>query len=242
MSVLYLIRHGQASLHGKDYDVLSELGHTQSQALGRSLAVHEPFGGGATAGLDRVIHGPLNRQRDTATRLTESYISSGAQAPIVEQHEGFREYPAFEIFAHVFPTLVETDPDFAAIAGQTETPHKSLRVFAALIERWVNGDCDLEGTTLEEYPAFAARVEAAFADLHQRYPNEKIAVVTSGGPIGVLIGHVLSLAPTSRMALCWRIANASVSRVERVPHDAQGFVLSGMNDVSHLTPKERTWV
>ena len=38
MSVLYLVRHGQASFGTDDYDRLSDLGKAQSRTTGRFLA------------------------------------------------------------------------------------------------------------------------------------------------------------------------------------------------------------
>ena len=38
MAELYLIRHAQASFGAENYDQLSDLGHQQSQSLGKALA------------------------------------------------------------------------------------------------------------------------------------------------------------------------------------------------------------
>ena len=60
MSVLLLVRHGQASWGSADYDVLSDLGHEQSRLLGKHLAVGRvgygeiDAAGGATAAADAV--------------------------------------------------------------------------------------------------------------------------------------------------------------------------------------------
>ncbi len=70
MSVLYLIRHGQASAGSGDYDRLSSLGEDQSRALGELWA-----GRGLT--FDRVFVGPLRRQRQTCEAVTEVYRQPG---------------------------------------------------------------------------------------------------------------------------------------------------------------------
>lgn len=65
MPVIYLVRHGQASAEGPDYDVLSPLGDAQSRIAGRELArrgLRDPL----------VVSGTLNRQRDTAKALIEA--------------------------------------------------------------------------------------------------------------------------------------------------------------------------
>lgn len=59
MPAVHLLRHGQASAHAADYDVLSDLGREQARLLGGELRRR---GGRATA----VRSGTLVRQRDTA--------------------------------------------------------------------------------------------------------------------------------------------------------------------------------
>ena len=65
MPVIQLVRHGQASAHAADYDVLSELGAEQSRAVGRELArrgLRDPL----------VVCGTLRRQRDTVEGLIQA--------------------------------------------------------------------------------------------------------------------------------------------------------------------------
>jgi broad specificity phosphatase PhoE len=65
MPVIYLVRHGQASADGANYDVLSPLGDEQARVAGRELArrgLRDPV----------VVSGTLNRQRDTAKALIEA--------------------------------------------------------------------------------------------------------------------------------------------------------------------------
>jgi broad specificity phosphatase PhoE len=65
MPVIQLVRHGQASAHAMDYDVLSPLGDRQARIAGQELArrqFRDPL----------VLSGTLNRQRDTAKALIEA--------------------------------------------------------------------------------------------------------------------------------------------------------------------------
>ena len=59
MPIVLLVRHGQASFGGDDYDRLSDLGRRQAERTGRWLV---------DRGLRRPVamHGSLRRQRDTA--------------------------------------------------------------------------------------------------------------------------------------------------------------------------------
>ena len=59
MSVIYLVRHGQASFGAADYDVLSELGHRQAALVGAELRARG-------VRVDLAVSGTLRRQRETA--------------------------------------------------------------------------------------------------------------------------------------------------------------------------------
>jgi broad specificity phosphatase PhoE len=58
LAELLVIRHGQASFGQDNYDVLSELGHRQAEAVGALLREINWVP-------DRLVTGTLNRQRDT---------------------------------------------------------------------------------------------------------------------------------------------------------------------------------
>ena len=81
MSVLYIVRHGQATFYSGDYDQLSEKGYEQSRLLGRywresGLAISE------------VYSGSLKRQLQTAQACGESYASDGRIWPEVQILDG----------------------------------------------------------------------------------------------------------------------------------------------------------
>ncbi len=65
MGQLLLVRHGQASFGGDDYDVLSALGERQAAVLGASFAARGVFP-------SALLHGRMVRQRRTAEILAES--------------------------------------------------------------------------------------------------------------------------------------------------------------------------
>ncbi|MDT3439600.1 MULTISPECIES: histidine phosphatase family protein [unclassified Pseudofrankia] len=77
MSVIYLVRHGQASFGTADYDVLSELGYRQAALVGAELRAR-----GVRAGL--ATTGTLRRQRETAAAA----LAAIAEGPAVGAAEG----------------------------------------------------------------------------------------------------------------------------------------------------------
>ena len=66
MSVIYLIRHGQASFGTANYDQLSAVGREQSAILGSYFAtLGEP--------IHRIYTGTLERQRETAQLVAAAF-------------------------------------------------------------------------------------------------------------------------------------------------------------------------
>ena len=82
MPELYLIRHAQASFGAANYDVLSELGHDQSFALGHALAEQgvQP---------DGLFIGEQRRHRETLEGVLKGLGRDPQQAQI---HAGLNEF------------------------------------------------------------------------------------------------------------------------------------------------------
>ena len=70
MSVLTLVRHGQASFDSDDYDQLSDLGKQQARLLGKHWADQRLC-------IDRVYTGPRVRQKQTAEFAGNDYQQAG---------------------------------------------------------------------------------------------------------------------------------------------------------------------
>lgn len=66
MSLLFLVRHGQASFHGDDYDQLSARGMEQSRQLGLHWAELNLI-------FDHVYVGPRRRHRQTLDAVAAVY-------------------------------------------------------------------------------------------------------------------------------------------------------------------------
>lgn len=91
MTRIVLARHGQASAHAEDYDVLSDLGREQARLLGGAVAnlqLHEPV----------VATGILKRQIDTAA------IVFGDDA-LCDRDERFNEYDHRRVMADYTPDM-----------------------------------------------------------------------------------------------------------------------------------------
>lgn len=185
MSVVLLVRHGQASFGSDDYDVLSPVGHEQSRVLGRALAAR-----GVVP--DLVLRGGMRRHLETAEGILEG-LGSPVELAVDERWDEF---------------------DFLHVLGRhTATPGLSFQgVFEEATQRWGSGEFD--GEYVESFPAFASRIVSALESLVGR-PERLVLVVTSGGPIGLAASHVLAGDVGLWPQLNRVMVNTSVTKVLR---------------------------
>ncbi|MGB0660481.1 MAG: histidine phosphatase family protein [Mangrovicoccus sp.] len=210
MGDVYLVRHGQAQTGATDeagYDRLSPLGHQQAEWLGAYLReTSDKF--------DRVICGGMRRQRETAEGLD--------LGPEIETDPRFKEI------------------DYFTLAREMETRHDlafpmSAEAFAAHVpptfEAWQSGELI---DAPESFSFFEDRIRQSLFDLAQS--EERVLVVTSGGPIAMAMRILLDLGlvPMTRMLLATR--NTSVHKVIR---GGSRLHLSQFGAVPHLEHPDR---
>ena len=161
MSVVLLVRHGQASFGADDYDVLSPLGEEQSRLLGSSLAAR-----GVRP--EVVVRGSMRRHRQTAAAAA---AGAGWDVDVAED-------AAWDEFDHL-TTLTGT----VAVEGFEGLSYdEQVRRVEASIDRWASGKHDDEYR--ESFPTFQARVSEAMSRLLTGLrPKETAVVFTSGGPV-----------------------------------------------------------
>ena len=185
MAELLVIRHGQASFGEDNYDVLSELGHKQSEAVGALLREL-----GWTP--DRMITGTLTRQKETLASMGFS------EAP--EEHAGFNEYDFGDLLNARFKGAV---PDL--VKGDRKTHFRALR---ETVFEWQ--DAAFSGAS-ETYAEFAARVEAARAFATDT-AAKRVLVISSGGVIGQLASTALGADKRHMMELNLQVKNTAMTR------------------------------
>lgn len=209
MSTLYLVRHGQASYGAADYDVLSPLGAEQGRRLGAYVAEQG-------LALDALYTGTLRRQIDTARHMLDGARAGGVALPEPEVMAELDEYPAMALIAQAPPPA----------AGGDALRH----AFEDVILPWARGE--LRSGELETYAAFEDRVRRGLGRIVERHGRgERVAVVTSGGPIGVAMHIVLGLDGERAMHLAWVVANTAVSELR---HRGGELGLVCFNTTPHL--------
>ncbi len=211
MSRVVLVRHGQANAGAaseEDYDRLSGLGQQQAAWLGEYLS-------GIDHGVERIIAGNLNRQRDTAAAVAEHLGLPVAEDPRL------REMNYFELAQSARETL-----NIGAYTGR----QSFIEHFPLVLEAWEEGKISCP---TETYREFADRVLSALEDAEQQ---DGTMLVTSGGVIGVAIRHILGLDTHSFAHVLLQINNSSLHRYT-VEYGQRR--LNAFNTLAHLELPDR---
>lgn len=216
MSVLYLVRHGQASFGTDDYDRLSDLGKEQSRITGRFLAAQgiEP---------DRIVHGEMLRQRQTAEGLLEGMgLSMDAHVD-----SGWNEYAAWELTGVVDDVDPRAKHDSKIFQGELERG----------AARWASGEHDEDYR--ETYKQFTSRVERALDDaVAAMGSGQSTIVVSSAGAIAWTAARLIGGDFDQWMAFNRVTINTGITKIIT---GQSGTSLISFNDHGHQDPKNATY-
>ena len=212
MSVLLLVRHGQASFGTEDYDRLSAAGLRQSHVLGAALKAQK-------VDPARIISGTLRRQQETAAAMAE-----GAGWDHEVQVE-----PAWDEF------------DVLTFLQHAEGPTMDSRSFQRVLDdgmrQWSEGMA-LDDTG-ERFTDFVSRVESGLQRLVTDHASSGPLVVTSSaGVISWVVTSLLGGGVEQWIRLNRVCVNAAVTRVV---HGRQGVSLVSFNEHGHFEPSEITY-
>ena len=215
MSVLLLMRHGQAQFGAAHYDDLSELGRRQAIATGLHFAR-------AGTAFDEVQIGPKRRHAATAAGVLGEL--TGAPAPIT--------VPALDEFAEADEILRAAEPLCGLSRGEMSALPRSeqLRHYDATIAAWMEQRVQLEGRPT------AAAFRAGIADwlrevVARPARSRRLLVVTSAGVIAAAVAEVLEM-PVERMSQFTRVLrNASLTEIA---FSAGRVSLMSFNCAGHL--------
>ncbi len=217
MSIIYLVRHAQASFGTENYDRLSDLGRQQSRWLGEHFA-------GRGLRFSRVLAGTLTRQRDTAREIL---AAMGAPAPdAVERHAGLDEYPAEALYR----AYAGRDP----LAHQRADFKDYWRTFRAAMQAWARDDL---ADVPETWEMFGARIrEALAAATAGTQRDEAVLVVSSGGAIGRAVADITE--SPARVAIELNLQFRNTGYCELLASGDTRRLLS-FNNLPHLDAPER---
>ncbi len=225
MGHIYLIRHGQASLGATDYDQLSELGHRQSVRLGQYLRRRCDEHG---ITWDAVLMGSLRRHRQTWEGMAQG--AGWSHTPLV--WPGLNEYDSEALLAALPACKNMTDPH------SPEGYKRHFRLLRDALTQWMAGTISPQG--MPAYLDFVDGATAALAHIRREHPEGNVLVVSSGGPIATLVGHLLSTPPETTIELNLQIRNTALTELAG---GAKRQRLVSFNTLPHLDGAEyRDWI
>jgi len=225
MGHIYLIRHGQASFGADDYDKLSPLGHQQSERLGQYLAQRSE-----RLGLtwEAVLTGSLRRHEETWAGIAKG--AGWAHTPTV--WPGLNEYDSSALL-HALPRDRELqDPH------TPEGYKQHFRLLRDALTQWMAGTISPHG--MPTYVEFVDGITSALTHIRQHCPQGNVLVVSSGGPISTLVGHLLRTPPETTIELNMQLQNTALTELVVTAHHAR---LVRFNTLPHLDDAAYTgWV
>ncbi len=209
MSVLVLVRHGQASALAAEYDRLSALGHEQARALGTYWA-------DAGVRFDRVVVGPLRRQRGTLEEVETVYRERGLDWPEAEEIAELDEHHGPQVVTHHSAELfreIGVSPEEQSEGGEAGSLKYTLQIYKLGTSRWIRGTLATPAG-LEPWADFRARVAAGVSRLADGDGRgQRIAAFTSGGATAAAVGVALDLDDEKVLELSWRVRNGSLTEL-----------------------------
>jgi len=229
MSTLFLVRHGQASSYDHGGDHLSDLGRVQARKLGEYLVQ-------SSARFDCVIAGTMLRQQQTASIVGEVFAQAGLPFPSTQVDARWNEYDAQGVTGALVPVLAAADPgfarkveDFQAAIGTREQNRFFQRMFEVVMAKWVGGELAAPG--VEAFSAFDQRICEAREAITSDPASRRVAVFTSGGPIGACVQAVMRAPSLVAMEINWRVRNTSITELL---YSRERISLDVFNAVPHL--------
>jgi len=232
VSTLLLVRHGQASFFGGDYDRLSPRGEAQARRVGEYLAR-------TGRRLDRAYVGPLLRHVQTAECAAAACVAAGGAWPVPERLVDLAEHHAPAVMKAVLG-LDDASGDGGLKSRPAPDPDDSDRLIRAYFRRWrqvargwIAGDYpDLPYESWQAARLRAARALAAMTADADR--GEFRVAFSSGGLISMIVGEILGIDDDRTLDLSLSLANTGLTEIR---FSGERRSLAGFNLLPHL---ERT--
>ncbi len=230
MSLVYLIRHGQAGTRDH-YDTLSELGRRQARLLGEYLA-------GEKLHFKAAFSGGMARQNETGRQVLEAYARAGLPFPLIAEDAGWREFDLDHVYRALAPRLCETDAKFrqeyeAMMAEVRESRGDADAVVhrrwspcdIQVVDAWIRGRFAYDG---ESWDGFRRRVASASV---RNGVEGNVIVFTSATPTAVWAGRGLEIEDERLLRIAGVLYNASITTLRVKEGQVRLFSLNG---VPHL--------
>jgi broad specificity phosphatase PhoE len=224
---LYVVRHGQASFGAANYDKLSELGWQQARWLGQWFTQQG-------VQFDRLVTGTLVRHNETLAGILQGMQLGTNDALNGEQSSaptgareiaGLNEYDSSVMLKARLGEFSEQD-----LSKDRRFYFRELR--EALYE-WT--EAQLQPPNYQSFIQFRAGVVDGLTQACA--PGaQRVLLVSSGGPISNMVGHVLQTPNRVTVDLNLQTRNASITQFA---FNERGLNLMSFNNVPHLLQADR---
>ena len=233
MSVLYLVRHGQAGTR-ENYDSLSDLGRVQARMLGEHFRAQG-------IQFNAAYSGSLARQRATAAEVLPDAA--------ITVDPGWDEFDLSHVYQELAPRLIADDEQFrveyeamqrdiALSRGShgAEVHRKWNDCDKKCVRAWVEGRYQYSG---ESWAGFVSRIHSALGRVIGKAHEGNVAVFSSATPIGVSAAGTLEIGDGRAMWLAAVMFNTSFTTLRVHGEEVRLFTL---NAIPHLSePPLRTF-
>lgn len=227
MAELYVVRHGQASFGAANYDKLSELGWQQARWLGQWFTQQG-------VQFDRLVTGTLVRHTETLAgilqgmQLSTNDVSNGEQssAPTdAKEIAGLNEYDSSVMLKARLGEFSEQD-----LSKDRRFYFRELR---EALYHWT--EAQLQPPNYQSFIQFRAGVVDGLTQACA--PGaQRVLLVSSGGPISNMVGHVLQTPNRVTVDLNLQTRNASITQFA---FSERSLNLMSFNNVPHLLQADR---
>ena len=233
MGSIYLVRHGQASFGTDDYDRLSPLGQQQSRRLGEYFKSR-------SVRFEAALTGTLKRQQQTLAAICEGMDTGfhsqdgGQPAAGALPHQawpGLNEFNGTALIAEV-----HSQP-LTGSGSQALSVQQFFDLLRLGMRQWMLGQSRPPG--MPSHEEFVAGINSAFDHVRSNCQGD-VLLVSSGGPIGAAVGHVMGASVEATIDLTMGLHNSSVTEFAFPPARHQ---LVTFNTLPHLDMLEHAdWV
>lgn len=220
MPQIYLVRHGQASFGADDYDQLSDIGYRQSTYLGQYFRDRN-------ISFDHVFAGTLKRQQQTMTGILQEIDASETFVlPELNEYDFKRIYKLY---------MAKHEQSKARLSQGSKNTDQSVfyKRLKIAMKLWSEGHLQADG--LETWDDFTGRTLKALTHI-QENATGNVLIVSSGGVISMMMGHILGLNVEKIIDLNLQIKNTSFCHIF---FGGETMKLSNFNAIPHLDQADR---
>jgi broad specificity phosphatase PhoE len=225
VSTVTFVRHGQAQPFQRERAALTTIGEAQAATLAQFWLRHD-------IRFDEVYSGTLPRQARTEEVVAESFRAAGRPWPAAVRDAAWNEYDAPGVLQHFIPgdaRLTVLAAEFEKARGTPDENRRFQHMFEAAMSRWLVETIQTDG--VESWPVFRSRVSTAIQRLMAGPQSRRIAIFTSGGPIGLTVQCSLRAPARSFLEVNWRVRNTSITEFV---FDRSRLTLDCFNSIPHL--------